>query len=145
MVALLFAVYSLLSGVQQGIIAWLLREYSPPAKQEWVNAALHTIGGLIYAAVAAYAIYVGGDALRLAGLAVLLRIALFDVALNAGRSWFSHREGRNWEPVFSVGKSALADRALNAVAKLLRLNPSVLSAILRAAALAAAIWLVLQK
>ena len=145
MAAILFAVYSLLSGVQQGIIVWLFREYVPPTKGEWINAALHTIGALIYAAVVGYTIYVGGDALRLAGIAVLLRIALFDVFLNLGRSWFSHREGRAWEPLFAVGSSALADRAINAVAKLLRLNPSVLSAILRVAALAAAIWLALQK
>jgi hypothetical protein len=142
----LFAAYTVLSGAQQGLLAWLLREFVPPRYSEWIDAALHAGGSIIYALVVGYVVAQHPTAAwALVGMAVLLRVALFDPALNLSRSWFSHREGRDWEPIFNVGTSALTDKALNAVAKLLHFNASVLSAAVRVAALAAAIWLAVVK
>ena len=138
MSAILFALYTLLSGAQQGIIIFLLREFVPPRYGIYINAAFHAGGALIYGLLVSYAAHVTHAPLwPTVAIAVLLRIALFDPAVNLARSWVAHREGRAWEPVFAVGFSALFDRALRRVANALALNPSALSAAVRVSALGA--------
>ena len=142
MSAILFALYTLLSGAQQGIIIFLLREFVQPRYGAYINAAFHYVGGLIYALLVGYVVHANPAHSGLTvAIAVLLRIALFGPAVNLARSWVAHREGRAWEPVFAVGFSALSDRVLRRVANVLALNPSALSAGVRAAAFMAAIWL----
>jgi hypothetical protein len=57
MALLLFALYSILSGGQQGIITWLFREYVPESRKDWVHAALHYGGVIIYLVLVAYVVY----------------------------------------------------------------------------------------
>ena len=101
--------YTLLSAVQQGIIVWLFREYVPPGRLDWINAALHAGGLLLYGLVAAA---LGGWQWPALVAAALVRLIVFDPALNLTRSYFNYREGRPMEPVFSVGFSASTDKAL---------------------------------
>lgn len=148
MAALLFSLYTLLSGVQQGVITWLFTEYVPPRYQAWVNGALHGLGGLLYALLVAYAIRVGPGASLWAtvGVALLLRLALFDIALNGARAWMDLGEGRFTRPLFAVGATALFDRAVHGLARLLgNASPSWVSAGLRLLSLFGAIWLFCYK
>jgi hypothetical protein len=55
MSALLFALYTILSAAQQGIITWLFREYVPTKRTDWIHAALHYGGVLIYLLVVGWA------------------------------------------------------------------------------------------
>ena len=147
MALLLFGFYTVLSGFQQGIITFLFREFVAPKWGEWIDAALHHGGILIYALLVGYVLRVDPHAAlwpTVAG-AVLLRIALFDPAHNAARAWFSHREGRRPDPLLAVGTSALSDKVLQWVASLVKCNVSVLSAGLRLLALAGAVWVGLYK
>jgi hypothetical protein len=117
MSALLFTLYTILSGVQQGIITWLFREYVPLARKDWIHAALHYGGVLIYLLIVGWAIYLTPYP-SLLGVGVLLaeaslsRALLFDPCLNLAQSWFNYREGRPAEPLFKVGTVAVLDRGL---------------------------------
>jgi hypothetical protein len=132
MTALLFSLYTLLSGAQQGIITWLFREYVPEARKDWVHAALHYGGVLIYLLLVGWAAYVGSWH----GIVVLLieaglaRALLFDPALNTSRSWFNHREGRAWGGLFEVGTIAAGDRAIRWLAQKLNMVPEYLRMLL---------------
>jgi len=119
MQALLFSLYTILSGAQQGIIAWLFREYVPEARKDWVHAALHYGGVLIYLLLVGWACYVGSwhQLGYLLIEAALARALLFDPSLNLSQSWFNHREGRPAEPLFKVGTIAATDRALQWLAR----------------------------
>jgi uncharacterized protein (DUF2236 family) len=125
---LLFALYTILSGAQQGIITWLFREYVPPARTDWVHAALHYGGVLIYLLLVGYVVYLTPYP-SLVGVGVLLaeataaRLLLFDPTLSLSQSWFNHREGRPAEPLFKVGTVALLDRALRWLAVQLSWRP----------------------
>ena len=55
--ALFFSLYTVLSGAQHGLIVWLLTEYVPPRFKEWIDAAYHYGGLLLYALLVAYASY----------------------------------------------------------------------------------------
>jgi hypothetical protein len=128
MTLLLFALYTILSGAQQGIITWLFREYVPPARTDWVHAALHYGGVLIYLLLVGWAIYLTPYP-SLSGVGVLLleataaRALLFDPCLSLSQSWFNYREGRAAEPLFKVGTIALLDRALRWLAGELGMKP----------------------
>lgn len=135
MTALLFSLYTLLSGAQQGIITWLFREYVPEARKDWVHAALHYGGVLIYLLIVGYIIsrtphpsLLGVGVLLLeAGLA---RALLFDPSLNLSQSWVNHREGRPAEPLFKVGTIAVLDRAVRWLAQKLSMQAEPLRALL---------------
>lgn len=130
-----FAAYTLLSGLQQGIIVWLLREYVPPTRKDWIDAAYHTGGLLLYGLLLGYAVHEHPAHWPwLAGGAVLTRALVFDPALNTARSWFNHREGRPWGNLFEVGTTAFTDKALR---KLAPANPDRLRFCLWLAALVA--------
>ena len=118
MAALLFALYTVLSGFQQGIIVWLLREYCPPGRKDWIDAAYHYGGVLIYALLAGWVIYEAGGRGWLPVLltAALARALLFDLSLNTARSYFNHREGRPWGNAFEVGTMAATDQLLRKLA-----------------------------
>jgi uncharacterized protein (DUF2236 family) len=128
MTLLLFALYTILSGAQQGIITWLFREYVPPARTDWIHAALHYGGVLIYLLLVGYVIYFTPYP-SLLGVGVLLaeataaRLLLFDPTLSLSQSWFNHREGRPAEPLFKVGTVALLDKMLRSVAARLSWPP----------------------
>ena len=120
MPAILFALYTILSGAQQGIITWLFREYVPEARKDWVHAALHYGGVLIYLMLVAAVAYRLGPLSEKVGVLVvagLARALLFDPSLNLSQSWFNHREGRPAEPLFKVGTIAAGDRALQWLAR----------------------------
>jgi hypothetical protein len=129
MSALLFALYTILSAAQQGIITWLFREYVPLARKDWIHAALHYGGVLIYLLVVGWAIYLTPHP-SLLGVGVLLveaslsRALLFDPCLNLAQSWFNYREGRPAEPLFKVGTVAVLDRALRWLANHLGMEPA---------------------
>lgn len=135
MPTLLFIIYTLLSGAQQGIIAWLFRENVPEKRLDWINAALHFGGGLLYALFVLVVIHGWGglswSAWPLAGWALLTRWLLFDVVLNLTRQYFDYREGRgsffgiSFAP-WAVGTAALSDRLTNWVAARAGLFPPVL-------------------
>jgi hypothetical protein len=128
MTLLLFALYTILSGAQQGIITWLFREYVPPVRKDWVHAALHYGGVLIYLLIVGYLVYLTPNPSHL-GVGVLLleaavaRALLFDPCLSLSQSWFNYREGRKAEPLFKVGTIALLDRALRWLAGELGMKP----------------------
>jgi hypothetical protein len=128
MTLLLFALYTILSGAQQGIITWLFREYVPPVRTDWVHAALHYGGVLIYLLLVGWAIYLTPTP-SLLGVGVLLteavaaRALLFDPCLSLSQSWFNHREGRAAEPLFKVGTIAFTDRAIRWLAGELGMKP----------------------
>ncbi|MVN78907.1 hypothetical protein GO988_21470 [Hymenobacter sp. HMF4947] len=125
MTALLFSLYTVLSGAQQGIITWLFREYVPESRRDWVHAALHYGGVIIYLLLVAYCGYVAswhGWVLLLVE-ASLSRALLFDPALNTSRSWFNYREGRAWGNLFEVGTTAAGDKALRWLAEKLNWLP----------------------
>ena len=132
MTAQLFSLYPLLSGAQQGIITWLFREHVPAARRNWVHAALHYGGVLIYLLLVAYCGYVANwhGLLGLLVEASLARALLFDPALNTARSWFNHREGRAWGNLFEVGTTAASDKALRWLAAKLRWPPERLRGLL---------------
>ncbi|RZJ93044.1 MAG: hypothetical protein EOO60_06235 [Hymenobacter sp.] len=127
MTVLLFSLYTILSGAQQGIITWLLREYVPEARKDWIHAALHYGGVLLYLLLVAYAASPLRPLSEKVGVllieAVLARALLFDPSLNLSQSWFNHREGRAAEPVFKVGTVAMLDKMLRYVAGWLRWPP----------------------
>ena len=123
MTALFFSLYTVLSGAQQGLIVWLLTEYVPPRFKEWIDAAYHYGGLLIYAVLVAYAARATAANWQLLVAAGLARTLFFDPCLNLARSWFNHREGRAWIPPFTVGTSALEDRALRGLAQKLGMAP----------------------
>ena len=146
--AALLGAYTVGSGLQQGILTFALREYVPQRESAWINAALHAGGALLYALLTDFAVRATPDApvWTVVALALLLRITLFDISLNTARSWHAHREGRPWEPVFAVGTSSLADRAIQGAAKVLGgLNPAVLSAGLRGLAAAGTVAIFIWK
>jgi hypothetical protein len=127
MSALLFALYTILSGAQQGIITWLFREYVPLARKDWVHAALHYGGVLIYLLLVGWAVYLTPYPSLLGVLlieAALARALLFDPCLNLAQSWFNHREGRPAEPLFKVGTVAVLDRGLRWLAGQLGMEPA---------------------
>lgn len=129
MSALLFALYTILSAAQQGIITWLFREYVPEKRTDWIHAALHYGGVLIYLLVVGWAIYLTPHP-SLLGVGVLLveallsRALLFDLCLNLSQSWFNYREGRPAEPLFKVGTVAVLDRGLRWLASQLGMEPA---------------------
>jgi GNAT superfamily N-acetyltransferase len=150
MVLLLFALYTLLSGAQQGIITWLFREYVPPFRADWVHAALHYGGVIIYLLLVGWAIYLTPHP-SLLGVGVLLieatlaRALLFDPALNTLRSWFNYREGRAWGNVFEVGTIAAGDKAVRWLADKLGMEPEHLRFLLWLVCVAAVVaWLLLK-
>ena len=51
----LFALYTLISAAQQGLLCFLLREFVPPRYGQWINAAFHYMGGVLYLLVVGYA------------------------------------------------------------------------------------------
>ena len=111
MAVLLFALYTILSSAQQGIITWLFREYVPESRKDWVHAALHYGGVLIYLVLVAYVVY----QLQQPWLVLLIEAALallFDPSLNLSQSWFNYREGRPAELVFKVGTIAFTDKMI---------------------------------
>jgi hypothetical protein len=132
---LLFALYSILSGGQQGIITWLFREYVPESRKDWVHAALHYGGVLIYLVLVAYVAYCQ-TSMSLSGWALLLinatlaRTLLFDPSLNLSQSWFNYREGRPAENLFKVGTIAAGDRAIRWAANKLGMEPEHLRCII---------------
>jgi hypothetical protein len=132
MTALLFCLYTLLSGAQQGIITWLFREYVPEARKDWVHAALHYGGVLIYLVLVAWACYVASwqGVLVLLIEAGLARALLFDPCVSLAQSWFNRREGRPAEPLFKVGTIAAGDRAIRWLAEHLNMAPEHLRALL---------------
>lgn len=132
MTALLFSLYTILSGAQQGIITWLFREYVPEARKDWVHVALHYGGVLIYLVLVAWACYAAGwhSLVVLLIEATLARALLFDPALNTSRSWFNRREGRPWGQTFEVGTIAAGDRAIRWLAQKLGIQPEHLRALL---------------
>ena len=139
---LLFALYTILSGAQQGIITWLFREYVPPARTDWIHAALHYGGVLIYLLLVGWAIYLTPNP-SLSGVGVLIeataaRALLFDPSLSLSQSWFNHREGRAAEPLFKVGTVALLDRALRWLAARLSWPPERVRLVVWVASLALA-------
>jgi hypothetical protein len=150
MLVLLFALYTLLSGAQQGIITWLFREYVPPTRADWVHAALHYGGVLIYLLLVLWGVYIEHPTLLGAGLllleAGLARALLFDSALNTSRSWFNYREGRAWGNLFEVGTIAAGDKAVRWAAGQLSIEPERLRLILWVLSIAAALlWFIIYK
>ncbi len=149
MTLLLFALYTILSGAQQGIITWLFREYVPPVRKEWVHAALHYGGVLIYLLLVGWAIYLTPYP-SLLGVGVLLleataaRALLFDPCLSLSQSWFNYREGRPAEPLFKVGTIALLDRALRWLAGELGMKPEHLRLVVWILSLVVAILLAIH-
>jgi hypothetical protein len=143
MAGLLFALYSILSGGQQGIITWLFREYVPESRKDWVHAALHYGGVLIYLVLVAYVVYTLTPSLMGIGVllieATLIRALLFDPSLNLSQSWFNYREGRPAESLFKVGTIAAGDRAIRWAADKLGMEPEHLRCILWVVCLALAI------
>jgi hypothetical protein len=125
MTLLLFALYTILSGAQQGIITWLFREYVPATRRDWVHAALHYGGVLIYLVLVGWAVHqLGWHNWPLLLLeATAARALLFDPCLSLSQSWFNYREGRAAEPLFKVGTIALLDRALRWLAGELGMQP----------------------
>ena len=114
---LFFAVYTILSGLQQGLIVWLLTEYVPPSRKDWIDAAYHTGGILIYLLLLGYALLrAEAEWPVLVLAAVLSRAVFFDFALNVARRYFNYREGRPPSPLFQVGYTALTDRMLRRLA-----------------------------
>jgi hypothetical protein len=131
MSTLLFALYTILSGGQQGIITWLFREYVPESRKDWVHAALHYGGVIIYLVLVAYVVYqLQQPWWALLVEAALIRALLFDPSLNLSQSWFNYREGRPAEPLFKVGTIAAGDRAIRWAADKLGMKPELLRFIL---------------
>jgi hypothetical protein len=130
MSALLFSLYTILSGAQQGIITWLFREYVPSSRKDWVHAALHYGGVLIYLLLVVWACYVGSwhQLAYLLTEAALARALLFDPSLNLSQSWVNHREGRLAEPLFKVGTIAFLDLWVRWLAAKLNMQPEHLRA-----------------
>jgi hypothetical protein len=131
--AFLFLGFTLFSAISQGIITWLFREFVPPKYNEWVDAALHKGGVLLYGFILSYVLYrneyVGWLATVI--LAVMIRLALFDLVLNLTKLWFNHREGRSEKAVlFEVGTTALTDRIINKISDELNITPSHLRVII---------------
>jgi hypothetical protein len=129
MSTLLFVLYTIPSGAQQGIITWLFREYVPLARKDWVHAALQYGGVLIYLLLVVWTVYLtpypsllGVGALLIE--AALARTLLFDPCLNLAQSWFNYREGRPAEPLFKVGTVAVLDRCLRWLAGKLGMEPA---------------------
>lgn len=140
MAALIFAFFNVVFGAMQGIIVWLFAEYVPPKHQEWIDAALHKGGVLLYSilvgAVTIYqilllhllpwewerwALVLGLTATK----AFLTRALLFDPSLNLARNWYTHREKKSpmiWTP-WAVGGSAKSDRLVVHLAFLLNKSP----------------------
>jgi hypothetical protein len=124
MAALLFALYSILSGGQQGIITWLFREYVPETRKDWVHAALHYGGVLIYLVLVVYVVYQLQQSWWVLLLeAAVARALLFDPSLSLSQSWFNHREGRPAESLFKVGTIAAGDRVIRWAADKLGMEP----------------------
>jgi hypothetical protein len=140
-----FVLITLISGAKDGIVAWLFREYVPTKRLDWINAALHGGGGLVYAVVVALvwalawawaiifdAAPIGWPLAWTVGKnvvvqALLTRWLLFDVVLNLTRSYFDWREGQPFAlNVFAVGEAAISDRLTRWAAARLHLAPSVL-------------------
>jgi hypothetical protein len=137
---LLFALYSILSGGQQGIITWLFREYVPESRKDWVHAALHYGGVIIYLVLVAYVVYQLQQPWWVLLLeAGLTRALLFDPSLSLSQSWFNYREGRAAESLFKVGNIAIGDRAIRWGADKLGMEPEHLRCIIWIACLALAI------
>ena len=142
--AFLLALFTLTEGVRQGVLTWLLREFVPMEYRgksliPRINFALHYLGVALYA-VFAYA--VGGVTWQTAVAAVLIRVALSDPALNFTRNRVTAVVGSGEvTPLFVLGTSSTTDKVLHAIAKLLRINGSLLSGILRVLALAAVVVL----
>jgi hypothetical protein len=137
MALLLFALYSILSGGQQGIITWLFREYVPESRKDWVHAALHYGGVIIYLVLVAYVVYQLQQPWWVLLIdAALARALLFDPSLSVSQSWFNYREGRPAESLFKVGTG---DRAISWAADKLGMEPEYLRAIIWVVCLALAI------
>jgi hypothetical protein len=147
MTLLLFALYTILSGAQQGIITWLFREYVPATRKDWVHAALHYGGVLIYLVLVGWAVHVlGWHSWPLLLLeATAARALLFDPCLSLSQSWFNYREGRAAEPLFKVGTIALLDRALRWLAGELGMKPEHLRLVVWVVSLVAATYCLLYK
>jgi len=129
MSALLFALYTILSAAQQGIITWLFREYVPEKRKDWIHAALHYGGVLIYLLIVGYLAYLLTplslkEGVLLLATATAARALLFDPCLNLAQSWFNYREGRPAEPLFKVGTVAVLDRVLRWLAGQLGMEPA---------------------
>jgi len=108
--------YVVLDATAQGKLGLLNRQFVPPAAAPQVDLPLHKLYPACYAVLALpLAYFAGWHWLVVAGL---LRLALFDVVLNAAKS----------DPLFAVGSSAWTDKAIR---KLAPNKPEALSATLR--------------
>jgi hypothetical protein len=132
MTALLFSLYTILSRAQQSIITWLFTEYVPMSRKDWVHAALHYGGVLIYLVLVAWACYPAGRQVLVVLLieACLVRALLFDLNLNLSQSWFNYREAHPAEQLFKVGTIAADDRSIRWLAQRLEMDPEHLWALL---------------
>lgn len=136
---LFFALYTIFSGLQQGVIVWHLTEYVPPSRKDWIDAAYHTGGILIYLLLIGYALHAEPGHLRtILAAAVLSRALLFDLSLNVARGYVDRREGRPPSPLFQVGTTAATDRLLRRLAPN---HPETLRLVLWLATVVAAIAL----
>lgn len=124
----LLTAYVATDATAQGKLAWLTREWVPPTAQGQVSIALHWLYPACYALLA-MAMGLLANNWRWLAVAALVRLALFDPVFCWSRG----------DRIFSIGSSAVLDRLLAAVAGA---RASVLSAVLRAAALAGAIGVV---
>lgn len=147
-ITLLFAVLILLEGVQQGPLVWVLTEFVPDAYHgvplgKYTGIALHFVAVVAYLVVVAWVGFDHGLLLHVNFwlTAVVLRVVLFDVALNLTRNLMQRRFGRTLLPLFAVGTSSFTDKLIQALAARLRWKPTLVSGAARALALVALCWL----
>jgi len=117
-----FVAVVVLDAVRQGVVAWLLREYVPSTRLDWINASLHAGGVLAYALIVYGRVPAAG---LLWAWAWLARWLLFDLVLMLTWNYINRREHRPFEPLFKVGTAAFTDRATRRVAAWLKLRPEL--------------------
>lgn len=145
---ILLALLVVLEAAQQGIICWALREFVPESYNgvrlaRYTSFALHTLAVVAYLLVAGLLAHQAGVLLNVAYWlnVVLLRVVLFDPTLNAAKSYMNRLFDRPAEPLFGVGTQSYTDLAVQALARRVKQNPSVVSAGLRVLAVALLVFL----
>ncbi|MBX0290098.1 hypothetical protein K3G63_06590 [Hymenobacter sp. HSC-4F20] len=120
----LLPVAVIIDAVAQGKLNLVTRQWVPPTAQKQVNLPLHYMYPWLYVLLVG-AVYVATWNIAVLPVGLLLRLVLFDPALNYAKG----------DEMFAVGSSAATDNLLKLVAAKLGVKPETISMLLRSLAL----------
>jgi hypothetical protein len=116
LLTLFWIAFTALFALMQGFLIPTLRRTPPSKEAKLHDLALHKIGFIVWLLPVLF-IPVWWHL----GIALLVRVVFFDIALNIGAG----------DPVFNVGRTAKTDKLLQKIASFFGITPDTLSAVIK--------------